>query len=166
MNSQKATYFLALALTAFAFHSEYQRGAFPVLHRAANSAGISFCRVATKAERTVAMARLAIAAPAMKNNDVVVSVDGGELADLSQLSEDQRAMLRDRIRAQTETLQAQVRQRRGEFREIRSFARQQVRLADSMSRVVVMRSGGCAKIRVRVPERAPLATIDDDTDTF
>jgi len=57
MNTQKAAYWLALGLFAFALYSEYQHGAFPALHRALGRAGAVMCRAATHAEQSLATAR-------------------------------------------------------------------------------------------------------------
>lgn len=58
MNTIKATYWVALAVFALALNSEYQHGKFPLLHRAAGRAGSELCRIATRAEQTLAMARV------------------------------------------------------------------------------------------------------------
>jgi hypothetical protein len=170
MNSQKATYFLALALTAFAFHSEYQRGAFPVVHRAANSAGATLCRMATHAERTVAMARLMAARPTISDDELRASLELRQFADTRQLSEDQKEMVWNQVRAQQEVVRAQVREYRSQVREYRGQIRNemrslptQVRLADSMKRRVLVVGPGNCKTRVEVPA---LPAADDDDDTF
>ncbi|MGB9198268.1 MAG: hypothetical protein WCB53_15200 [Terriglobales bacterium] len=174
MNWQKGTYWIALALAAVAFHGEYQHGAFPTLHRAANCAGIRLNRMAANAERTVAMARLAFASPSVKGDDLGLNIDSGQLADLRELSqelshdlsEDQQAMLRDQVRARAEMIREQVREHSGEFERVRSLALQQVHIADSMNRrVVVMDAGNCGKIRVRVRTPEALPAVDDDEDT-
>lgn len=168
MNSQKATYWFALALAAFALNSEYQRGAFPTLHKAADSAGATLCRMATNAERTVAMARLMAARPTIPD-DELPSLEFQQFADVRQLSEDQKEMVRDQVRAQVEIIRARVRQHRGQLVEIRDLARQQVHLADSMNRRVVVVGPGNCKTSVRVPALPELpelpAPVDDD-DTF
>lgn len=166
MNTQKATYWLALALAAFAFHSEYQRGAFPALHRAANSAGVTLCRIATNAERTVAMARLMAARPTIPDDELPTSLELRQFADVRQLSEEQKEMIRDQVRAQAEIIRAQVRQRRGQLVEIRTLARQQVHLADSMNRRMVVVGPGSCKTSVQVPVLSELPAPDDDDDTF
>jgi len=166
MNSQKATYWFALALAAFALNGEYQHGAFPTLHRAADSAGATLCRMATNAERTVAMARLMAARPTIPDDELPTSLEVRQFADVRQLSEDQKEMIRDQVRSQAEMIRAQVRQHRGQFMEIRSLARQQLRLADSMNRRVIVVGPGNCKTTVRVPALADLPAPVDDDDTF
>ena len=56
MNTNKATYWIALAVFALALNSEYQKGSFPALHRV-GPRRIHVCRVAARAEQTFALAR-------------------------------------------------------------------------------------------------------------
>jgi hypothetical protein len=58
MNSDKMMYWVALGVLALGLHSEYRNGRFPALHRAANQAESTLCRIVTRAEQTVAMARI------------------------------------------------------------------------------------------------------------
>ncbi len=146
MNTQKAAYWFALALFAVALHSEYQRGAFPSLHRAASSAGVTLCRVTTKAERTVALARLIVARPPV-TDELAATVDVRQLRNDWKMSEDQREMIREQVRAQAEIVRAQVLQHRGQLELVRSLARQQVRLRQAASRSMV---NDCSRTRAAV----------------
>ena len=160
MNTQKATYWFALALAAFAFHSEYQRGAFPALHRAANCAGVTLCRMATNAERTVAVALMA-ARPTIPDDDLPASIEVRQLAATRQLTEDQKEMIREQVRAQAEMIRAQVLEHRGQIREMRSFARQQVRLSEGTSRnmfIVCPKTG--AKVKIHAGATLPGLNLD------
>ena len=60
MNTNKLAYFMALGVLALGLTSEYQKGSFPAIHRAVGTAGNSLCRLATRAQRTLATARLLI----------------------------------------------------------------------------------------------------------
>jgi len=60
MNSTKTIYWVALAAFAIAFGNQYQHGNFQSLHRAAYGAESAFCRLASHAEQTLAMARVLI----------------------------------------------------------------------------------------------------------
>jgi hypothetical protein len=102
MNSQKATYWIALCLMAFAFTSEYQRGSFPVFHRAASSASSLFCGLANNAGRTFAMARLIVGSPALPASDLLA--DARQLSDARQLAADGA----DQAEAQAETMRDQA----------------------------------------------------------
>ncbi len=125
--------------------------------------------MAANAERTVAMARLIAPRPTMSDDELPASLEIRQLADARRLTEDQKEMIRDQVRAQAEIIEAQVRQHRGQFVEIRDLARQQVRLADSLNRRLVVIGPGKCKIRVQAPELPELpdlaAPVDDD-DTF
>lgn len=83
MNTQKSAYWVALALFAVALHSEYQRGAFPSLQRAANSASATLCRLTTKAEQTVAMAKLIVGRPTRSTDGLLAGLDALQLMDAS-----------------------------------------------------------------------------------
>jgi len=62
MNS-KAIYWIALGAFALGLNSEYRNGSLPVLHRVADRAGSMFCRIASQAEQTLAMARILTSRP-------------------------------------------------------------------------------------------------------
>ncbi len=159
MNTQKATYWIALALAAFAFHSEYQRGAFPVFHRAAGCAGVSLCKLATRAERTVAMAKLIVAQPTIADDDLSSALAGARVAEARELTQDQKEMIREQVRAQAEVVRAQMLEYRGQIQEMRSFARQQMRVSRAASRSMVMvcpRTG----VKVKIPAGVDLSEAD------
>ena len=162
MNTQKAIYWVALALAAFAFNAEYQRGAFPSLHRAANRASGTLCMVTANVERTFAMARLVAARPTIPD-DELPNLDLKQFADLPRLSADQKEMLRDQMRAQAEIIRTQVMAHRS---ELRALVRQQIHLSDSMSRRLVMVGPGNCKPSIQVPVISELPATDDDDDSF
>ena len=162
MNTQKAIYWVALALAAFAFNSQYQHGAFPSLHHAASRASGTLCMVSANVERTFAMARLMAARPTIPD-DELPSLDLKQFADLPRLSADQREMLRDQMRAQAEMIRTQV---MAQQEELRSLARQQVHFTDSMNRRVVMVGPGNCKGSIHVPASSDLPDSDDDDDSF
>ncbi len=62
MNS-KAIYWIALGAFALGLNSEYQSGNLPGLSRVANRAEAVLCRVATRAEQSLAMARVLTGRP-------------------------------------------------------------------------------------------------------
>jgi len=162
MNTQKATYWVALALAAFAFNTEYQRGAFPALHHAANRASGTLCMLTANVERTFAMARLMAARPTIPD-DELPSLNLQQLADLPRLSADQREMVRDQMRAQAEIIRTQV---MAHQEELRSLARQQVHFTDSMNRRVVVVGPGNCKSSIHLPAIPELPATDDDDDSF
>jgi len=58
MNTNKLAYFVVLGVLAFGLSSEYQKGNYPALHRAVGVVENSLCRLATRAEHTLATARI------------------------------------------------------------------------------------------------------------
>lgn len=58
MNTTKAIYWIALAAFALALNSEYRHGKFPVLHSVAGRAEFTLCRLASRAEQTLSLARV------------------------------------------------------------------------------------------------------------
>ena len=58
MDTNKAAYWIALGVLALGLNSEYQHGRFVALHRVAEHAGSALCRIATRAEQTLAVARV------------------------------------------------------------------------------------------------------------
>jgi hypothetical protein len=188
MNTPKAAYWFALALFAIAFHSEYQRGAFPALHRVASHAGSTMCRLTTKAERTVAMARLIIERPAPSSGELFARLDARQSADTRRLAEDaaetaheeaqdRAEMLRDRIReqvrdrgreqvrAQAEIVRAQTEMQRGQIRRIRVLSESEVRITNALDRPVIsVTPGRCAQSAIRVAVPSIDLRMDDSAD--
>jgi hypothetical protein len=192
MHSQKATYWVALALAAFGFNSAYQRGAFPTLHRAATCASAQLVRLGVNAERTVAMARLSIdrsflspsnlspsnpslrRLPALPSGDLLARLDAPQLADARQLAHDQAEMmrdeaqdraemLRDQARAQAEIMRAQVRLQEAGLRRAERVIRMTPQIHISAAMPVMsIEPATCTKSVVRV---SLADSPDDDADS-
>jgi hypothetical protein len=126
MNTQKIAYWFALALFTVAVHSEYHRGAFPALHRAANSAGSTVCRLTTKAERTIAMARMIVGRPTRSTDGLLAGLDARQLMDAKQLAEDKAEMAREEAQERAETLRDRVQDQVRE--QVRDRIRDQIRV--------------------------------------
>ena len=184
MNTQKAAYWFALALFAVALHSEYRRGAFPVFHRAANSAGATLCRLTTKAERTVLMARLMIGRPGPSAGDLLSGLDARQLADARRLAEDGaemareaaqdraeimrdqvRSRVRDQLRSQAEMVRAQTEMQRAQIRKIRVLTESRIRISNALDRPVIsVTPGRCTQSAVRVEVPSIDLHMDDSSD--
>ena len=138
MNTHKAAYWLALAVLGFAFHSEYRHGAFPTLHRAANCAEATFCKVATHARQTVIMAKMLTDRPALtgdnlvaddlKTDGLVATVDAKEM--VAEMGEDRAEWLRDQA-------QSQIEQHRDQLQDRAELLRDQARARAAMIRAMV-----------------------------
>ena len=180
MNTPKAAYWFALALFAVAFHNEYQRGAFPTFHRAANSAGATLCHLTAKAERTVLMATLIIRSPAPSTRELLASLDARQLADTRRLAQDEAEMareegqdqaemlrdqVRDQIRAQAEIIRAQTEMQRTQMRKLRVFSKSQVHISNAVDLPVIsITPGRCPQSAVRVEVPSIDLHMDDSAD--
>jgi hypothetical protein len=119
------------------------------------------------------MARLMAARPTIPDDELPTSLELRQFADARQLSDNQKEMVRDQVRAQEEIVRAQVREYRSQVREYRGQIRNeirslpaQVRLVDSLNRRVVVVGARNCKGRVEVPALPEVPAVDDDDDTF
>ena len=189
MNSIKTAYWIALAVFALALNSEYHNGKFPVLHRIAGRAGSTICRITTRAENTLAIARLFISHPTTPAGDLLASARemaenqiaenrvAENQADLreaigEQVSEqvresireqvrDRAELLRDQVRAQTEIRRAQARlQRAG----MRLQSRSQYRVSNTVAQsLITVDSGRCTRTRITMNSMSdPAFDASDD----
>jgi hypothetical protein len=148
MNIEKASYWMALAVFGLVLHSDYRRGEFPSLHRAAARASSELCRIAAHAERTFAVTRVLTARPALNADDVLDRAQIAELAEdqaefLREQTQDNVERLRNEMRAQAGILRAQAQTRRVQIEQIRVLARPQVRLRTATSRLTVGGANAC-----------------------
>jgi hypothetical protein len=177
MHSQKAAYWVALAIAAFGFNSAYQHGAFPTLHRAATCASARLVRLTADAERTVAMApsvRSLPSLPPLPSGHLLARLDASQLADARQLAHDRAEMmreeaqaraeiLRDQARAQAEIMRAQVRLQETGLRRAERVIRitPQIHISDAMP-IMSIEPATCTKSVVRV---SLSDSPDDDADS-
>jgi len=176
MNTQKATYWFAVALAAVAFHSEYQKGAFPALHRAANSAGATVCQLTSKAERTLAMARLVVTKPTFSSGEALARLEAQQLADARQIARESAEMAREQARGRSEELREQIRaraemgraereMRHSQMRDLRLFSQSQVRISNAVDLPMIqVRPGRCSKAEIRVEVPSIDLHMDDSAD--
>jgi hypothetical protein len=184
MNTPKAAYWFALALFAVAVHSEYRQGAFPALHRAAGNAGATMCRLATKAERTVVLARLIVGRPTQSTDQLLAGLDARQLADARRLAEDgaenareeaqDRAEMvreqvldrvRGRVRAQAEIARAQNEMQRSQMRTLRVLSQSRVRMSNVVDLPVIsVTPGRCPQAAIRVEVPSVDLRMDDSSD--
>lgn len=180
MNTAKITYWIALAAFVLALNSEYQHGKFPALHRAAEGAGNTVCRITMRAEHTLAMARLLNGRPALPVDDLLASNAAGmaenqaemlrdearvEADVLREQSRDKAELLRDQVRAQAEIIRIQKELQRDQLEELRDRVRSQFHISRAANRrVLVIDSEGCPKRRMRVPINAGPDSSDNDDD--
>jgi hypothetical protein len=178
MNANKAAYWIAVGALALGLNSEYRQGNFAPLHRVADRAGSVLCRVTTRAEQTLAMAKLRTSAEASLSDALVASADAAEMAqaraemlreqnrsreDAARLRDETRDGLRDRVRdevrAQADVIRAQVEMRRAEI-EIQLRTRSPFTLASAGNRDLM---AFCPKTGMRIAlnhaARSPYAVL-------
>jgi hypothetical protein len=148
MDTNKAVYWIALGVLALGLNSEYSQGHFEKLHRVVDHAGSALCHLTTRAEQTLAVAKLLIGRPQSGTDELMPASVAGEIAQAESVTESVREHVREQIRERAEMQRVQSRQ-------IRSAARSQVRLARMVSRRVMV----CPTTGLRV-----MVTDDMDSD--
>src|SRR5271157_5682819 len=111
MNTNKIMYWLALGVFALGLHSEYRNGRFPALHRLADQAESTLCRMVTRAEQTLALARVLTSPQPVFANDLFASARDQELAQSNVLRDQAQAhaeLLRNQVRARADLMRAQA----------------------------------------------------------
>ena len=106
---------MALGLLTFAFTGEYQRGAFPVLHRLASYGSSRVCRLAANAERTFALARLIVIHPVIPADDLVA--DARPLAGVGQLAEEHAGRIQEQGQDQAQVVREEAHNRADQLRD-------------------------------------------------
>src|SRR3984893_7979225 len=145
MDTNKAAYWIALGVFALGLNSEYQHGSFVRLHRVAEHTGSALCRMVTRAEQTLAVARVLARGERFPVDGLVADTGGDETAQaqgelLRDQARDEAELLRDRLReevqAQADVIRAQAETRRAEVEQIRM--RSQFRIARTVDRRVTV----------------------------
>jgi hypothetical protein len=181
MNTTKATYWIALAAFAFALNTKYQRGGFPVLHKAAADASTTLCQVATNAERTFAMARLLAGRPALPAESLM-AMNRSEIAQnqaemlrdqaqneaevLRQHARDEAEMLRDQVRNQMEVIRDRVHIPQDQIEQLRFRTRTQVRISNAMNRRLILVAPARCPKSVHVAVNSASVSSDDEDGSF
>jgi hypothetical protein len=170
MDTNKAAYWIALGVLALGLNSEYQHGRFVALHRVSEYASSALCRMATRAEQTLAVARVIASRERFPVDGLVAASGGAEMARaqrelLREQARDEAELLRDRLReqAQADAIRAQAETQRAEVEQIRLRARSQLRLARMVDRrltVVCPKTG----VRIAVNARMRLAEVSPDVE--
>jgi hypothetical protein len=160
MNTNKLMYWLVLGVFALGLHSEYRNGRFPAIHRVAEHAGSTLCRIATRAEQTVALARVLTSDRVSGADDLFVSVRDGELAQAELLRDQALAnaeVLRDQVRARADLMRAHAELQQSQIEQIRWRTRSQFRLTNAANRRVTLI---CPKTGARISVNAGLSDVE------
>jgi hypothetical protein len=153
MNTNKLMYWLVLGVFALGLHSEYRNEKFPAIHRLAEHAESTLCRIVTRAEQTVALARVLTSPQPLAADDLSASSRDKEMAQAEVLRDQARAhaqLLRDQVRAQAELQQSQIEQ-------IRWRTQSQFRLTNAANRRVTLI---CPKTGARISVNAGLSDVE------
>jgi hypothetical protein len=172
MDTNKAAYWIALGVLALGLNSEYQHGSSMGLHRVAEHAGSALCRMATRAEETLAVARVLTRREGFPADGLSAATGGAEMARaqeelLRDQARDEAELLRDRLRdevhAQADVIRAQAEVQRAEVEQTRVRMRSQFRLARAVDRRVTV---VCPKTGVRIAVNAGmrLAEVSPDVE--
>ena len=162
MDVNKATYWIAVGVLALGLSSQYRQGGFTAVHRVAERASSELCRVATRAEETLALATGRIGREKLPVDAMVASLDRAETVReqtevLRERAKDQAELTRGRVRAQAEMIRAQVEMQRAEIEQLRWRSRSSVRLAAAEGRRAVV---VCPKTGVRIMVNSVADTAD------
>jgi hypothetical protein len=172
MNTQKIAYWFALALFAFALHSEYRHGAFPALHRTFGQAGSEMCRLAAHANQLLATAKLITGDSSVRPDDLIASADARELAEaraelLRERTQQRVELLRDRARFQADMIRTHVHLERAQVDRLRAQMNSQFRFKDAANRrMVIVTSSKCPKQGARITVASSDDSVDDADDQF
>jgi hypothetical protein len=166
MDTNKTAYWIALGVLALGLNSEYHHGSFAALHRVAEHAGPVLCRISTRAQQTLAVARMLTSREGFPADDLLASMGGAEMARaqrelLRERARGETELLRDEIRAQADVIRARAEMRRAEIEQIRLRTRSQVRLASAVNRRVTM---VCPKTGARITVNAGPGVADVSPD--
>jgi hypothetical protein len=166
MDTNKAAYWIALGVFALGLNSEYQHGRFVALHRVSEHAGSTLCRMATRAEQTLAVARVLASRERFPVDGLSAATGGAEMAQgqdelLRDQVRDEAELLRDRVLGQADVIRAEAEVQRAEVEQIR--LRSRFRIARAVDRRV---AAVCPKTGMRIAVNAGmrLAEISPDVE--
>jgi hypothetical protein len=163
MDTNKATYWIALAVLVLGLNSEYRQGKFVTLHRVADRAGFVLCGATTHAQRTLTAALGLVGREARPSDDLLASVsradsyreqaeslreqERNEAERVRDIQEQVRDQVRDQFVAQRDAIRAQADLQRAEIVRIRDTARAQFRVVRSAEGRITMI---CPKTKTRI----------------
>lgn len=165
--NNKALYWIVLGAFALALNSEYRNGNLPLAHRVADRAGAVFCRIASHAEQSLAMARVLTGRPRPE-----FRIDDQSLAHQQALVErvmaehqgdlDRAMALRqvdlDRVQAKLDRMHVVL--DRAQLEKVRVLERSRFTLTNAANRHIVICPSTGAKISVK--PAADLADINGE----
>jgi|SRR5882672_1332609 len=165
--NNKALYWIALGVFALGLNSEYQKGNLAFAHGIADRAEAVFCRVATRAEQTLAVARVLTGRQEFTVDDQFLARQQAEVdrvlaehqADLDRAM-DLRQVDLDRVQQKLDRMHVVL--DRVQVEKLRKLERVRFKLADATSRRIVI----CPQTgtRVMVDAEPEIADVDVNVD--
>jgi DNA replicative helicase MCM subunit Mcm2 (Cdc46/Mcm family) len=164
MDTNKAAYWIALAVLALGLNSEYHQGNLVAFHRVADRAGDTLCRLSIRGEHLLALAKFSLQQK-VRENDVEVATNGVESARaqaqlMREQTHAQAELMWEQARAQGETIRAQVEELRAQS-TMRRAMDQQVRVRGRYLNLV---SSGNRGMTVVCPKTGTRVVVSDDSD--
>lgn len=177
MDSNKAAYWIVLGILVLGLNSEYRRGNFVALHWVAKQADSAACRLATRADQALAVARIFTGGDGFGAENLRASANDAETARRqAEMIQDETELLRDRVRDQVrddireraDAIRARAEMQRAQIEQMRLRALSQVRLARRVTRRVMV---DCSKTSLPVavnggPESTEMSPSVEVDDTF
>jgi len=163
MDANKAGYWIAVGVLALGLNSEYRHGNFVALHKVAERTESVLCRIATRAEATLAVATGRLSGGESAVDNLLASTDAtAALRDRSEIlrerAQNEADFVREQVLAQTEMIRARAELRRAAIEQMRSLSR--VRIASGPGSVRVV----CPKLGTRIVVNSGLDLRDVSTD--
>ena len=137
MNTNKLMYWLVLGVFALGLHSEYRNGRLPAIQRVAEHAESALCRIVTRAEQTLALARVLTHPEPLAADDLFASTRDREMAQAELLRDQARAhvqLVRDEVWAPADLIRAQAELQQSQIEQIRWRTLSQFRLTNAANR--------------------------------
>ena len=169
--NNKSLYWIALGVFALGLNSEYQKGNLPLAHRVADRAEAVFCRVATRAEQTWALARVLTGHQDVTLDDQFLARQQAEVERVMadrQADIDRAVDLRqaDLDRAQQKLDRMHIVMDRVQVEKLRKLELVRYKVSNAIGRRVVV----CQQTGVRVmvdaqPDVADAADVSIDVDS-
>jgi hypothetical protein len=168
MDTNQAAYWIALGVFALGLNSEYQHGRFVALQRVSEHAGSTLCRMATRAQQTLAVARVLTSRERFAVDGLSAATGGAEMAQgqdesVRDQARDEAELLRDGVLDRADVIRAQAETQRAEVEQIRVRLRSRFRIARAVDRRVAV---VCPKTGVRIAVNAGmrLAEVSPDVE--
>jgi hypothetical protein len=166
--NNKALYWIALGVFALGLNSEYQKGNLPLAHRVADRAGATLCRIATRAEQTLAMASALTGRPTpefrvddqflARQQAMVERVMAEHQAELDRAMDLRQADL-DRVQAKLDQMHSAL--ERAQMVRERVVERSRFRLSNAANRRLMV---VCPKTGKRIAVQPSADSVDVDQD--